>query len=204
MVCPFMPQGLRPQAFRPSVAGAAKPAPLTSYLHQSLYPHRMNVHPDYDTHFWDTIFSTDITSAEGLSNIAALVHSPSKVTAARGLRGGQAQDMIDLIDRVSDPLNAHRPLNVDHVTQLLVLPHLDQKLFRRCSRLLYKICKTHGILPASYVVRPDLTNIGEFGWGGGFADVSKGEYRGDPVAIKHLRIKTRDEFDKIFKVSDFT
>jgi len=58
------------------------------------------------------------------------------------------------------------------------------------------------MLPASYVVQPELIYVGEFGWGGGFADVSKGEYHGLPVAIKHLRIGTKDEFNKIFKVSD--
>jgi len=57
------------------------------------------------------------------------------------------------------------------------------------------------MLPASYVVQPELIRVGEYGWGGGFAGVSKGEYRGRPVAIKHLRIKTKDEFEKIFKVS---
>ena len=67
--------------------------------------------------------------------------------------------------------------------------------------MLYKICKARGVLPASYDVQPELTHVGEFGWGGGFADVSKGEYRGRTVAIKHLRTKTEDEFDKIFEVS---
>jgi len=90
----------------------------------------------------------------------------------------------------------------DYETQFLALPHLDERVFRRCSRLLYKICKARRILPSSYVVRPDFTQVGEFGWGGGFADVSKGEHRGRPVAIKHLRIGAKDEFDKIFKVSD--
>ena len=58
------------------------------------------------------------------------------------------------------------------------------------------------MLPASCVVQPELTHVGEFGWSGGFADVSKGEYLGRPVAIKHLRIGTKDEFDKVFKVGD--
>jgi len=80
-------------------------------------------------------------------------------------------------------------------------PNLDQKPFRRCSRLLYKICKARGILPASYVMNPELTYVGELGWHGGSADVSKGEHKGRPVAIKHLRIGAKDEFDKIFKVS---
>ena len=58
------------------------------------------------------------------------------------------------------------------------------------------------MLPVSCVVQPELTHVGEFGWSGGFADVSKGEYLGRPVAIKHLRIGTKDESDKVFKVGD--
>ena len=88
------------------------------------------------------------------------------------------------------------------IRQLLTLPHLDEKVSRRSLRLLYKICKACGILPASYVVQPELIHVGEFGWSGGFADVSKGEHQGRPVAIKHLKIGTKDEFDKIFKVGD--
>jgi len=86
--------------------------------------------------------------------------------------------------------------------QVLALPHLDERLFRRCSQLLYMICKAHGILPASHIVQPELIHGGEFEWGGGFADVGKGEYQGRPVAIKQLRIriKTEDEIHDIFKV----
>lgn len=55
-----------------------------------------------DALFWDTIYSMDIASAEGLSNITTLLHSPQKILDARNLRGDQAQRFIDLIDRVSD------------------------------------------------------------------------------------------------------
>jgi len=57
-------------------------------------------YPESDAHFWDTIFSADTTSAEVLSNIVAIMHSPTKVLMARGLRGEKAQSFIDLINRV--------------------------------------------------------------------------------------------------------
>jgi len=60
------------------------------------------------------------------------------------------------------------------------------------------------MLPTSYVVSTELICVDEHGWGGGFADVSKGEYQGRPVAIKQLRIKKKDGFDKAFKVRDHT
>ena len=50
---------------------------------------------------WDAIFSTDVTSPEGLSSIATLLHSPSKTADARSLHGDQAQRFIDLLDQVS-------------------------------------------------------------------------------------------------------
>ena len=61
-----------------------------------------------DALFWDTIFSIDVASAEGLSNIRTLVHSPSKIAMARSLQDDQAQRFIDIIDQVSS--SSKRPL----------------------------------------------------------------------------------------------
>jgi hypothetical protein len=158
-----------------------------------------------DALFWDAIFSMDISSAEGLSNISTLVRSPSKTTMARNLRGDDAQRLINLIDQVSDSRRRpHGRMLLLTIGQLLTLSHLDEKPSRRFSRLLYKICKACGVLPASYIIQLELTHVGEVEWKGGFADVSKGEHQGRPVAIKHLRVGAKDEFDKIFKVSDCT
>jgi serine/threonine protein kinase len=55
-------------------------------------------------------------------------------------------------------------------------------------------------LPASYAIQPGLTHVGAFEWSGGFAEVAKGDHQGRPVAIKQLKVGTKDEFDKIFKV----
>ena len=60
-----------------------------------------------DALFWDAIFSMDTSSAEGLSNISILVHSPSKITMARSLQGDDAQRLINLIDRVRIAVDAH-------------------------------------------------------------------------------------------------
>jgi len=60
------------------------------------------------------------------------------------------------------------------------------------------------MLPTSHVVQPELIHVGEFRRNGGFADVSKGEYCGRPVAVKQLRIEKGDEFGNIFKVSNRT
>jgi hypothetical protein len=55
-----------------------------------------------DAFFWEVIFSMDITSTEGLSNVSTLVHSPSKIAVARSFRGDKAESFINLIDQVSD------------------------------------------------------------------------------------------------------
>jgi hypothetical protein len=86
------------------------------------------------------------------------------------------------------------------IRQFLVL-RLDEKLSLRSSRLFYEICKARGILPASCIVQLELTHISEFGWSGVFAEVSRGEHQERPMATKHLRIGTKDEINKVYKVS---
>ena len=160
-----------------------------------------------DALFWATTLSVDTTSAEIFSNIATIVHSPTKISVARGLQGDQAQHFVDLIDRVSDSDQLPQALQVLIVRKLLTsLPHPNEKLFRRCSRLLHKICKARGILPASCIVQPESIRVGDFERSGGFADVSKGEYQGRPIAIKQLRIRvgSKDEIDNVFKVGTRT
>lgn len=183
-----------------------RPHPFESTMQDSFQPTASEIRWPADTLFWDTIFSMNITSAECLPNISTLVHSPSKISEARSLQGDQAQSLIDLIDQVCD--SGRRPsvprVSTDRKTQLLTPLHLEQKLFRRCSRLLYKVCKTNRMLPASCTIPPELICVGEHERSGGFADVNKGEYQGRHVAIKQLRIETKDGFDKIFKVREHT
>ena len=67
-------------------------------------------------------------------------------------------------------------------------------------RLLSKICKAQYIVPASYILQPELIHLGKPRYRGGFADVNDGEYLESVVAIKQLRTNEGD-FDKAFKVS---
>ena len=83
--------------------------------------------------------------------------------------------------------------------QALTLPELDGNLRKQCLHLLYKVCKASELLPTSYVLREEVC-IGNIRRYGGFADVSEGEYLGNRVAIKHLRFRTEDPFNNIFKV----
>lgn len=77
--------------------------------------------------------------------------------------------------------------------------HLDDKFRQRSLLLLSKICKTHGIIPTSYLLRLEFIWIEQSRYRGGFSDVYSGKYLGFPVAIKCLRMHRRDS-DRTFKV----
>ena len=55
-----------------------------------------------------------------------------------------------------------------------------------CLRLLSRICKARSITSTSYILPLELMHVGRVRSGGGFADVSDGEYLGRLVAIKRL------------------
>ena len=76
--------------------------------------------------------------------------------------------------------------------QVLARSCLDDKLQQRGLRLLSKICKTHRIIPSSYVLHWELVRVGRVHYKSRFAVVNNGEYSGYPVAIKHLTVDKAD------------
>ena len=85
-------------------------------------------------------------------------------------------------------------------TQVLVRTRLDDNLWRRTLRLIRKISKTQGILPSSYILQFDDIRVGVVCAEGGFGVVSDGEYQGNTVAIKHIKMGEGGTH-KAFKVS---
>jgi len=83
--------------------------------------------------------------------------------------------------------------------QALARSCLESKLQQRGLRLLLKICKAHGIVPSSYILRQELVSVGLVYYRSTFTVVSNGEYSGRSVAIKHLKIDKGDT-DTTFKV----
>jgi len=69
--------------------------------------------------------------------------------------------------------------------------------------ILYKMCKTCEVLPASYILRQEFIGVNNVRCYGGFADISEGECLGRRVAIKHLRIGVKDASNRVFKVLEF-
>ena len=59
--------------------------------------------------------------------------------------------------------------------------------------MLRKMCLEHRRLPPSYVITDELKWIGDYPYGGGGnADVWRGVYRGSRVAIKVLRVNSKN------------
>ena len=54
-------------------------------------------------------------------------------------------------------------------------------------------------MPPSCVLQRELIRVGRVRYHGGSADVSDGEYSGNPVAVKHLKVNDGD-LDRTFKV----
>lgn len=164
-------------------------------------PSVINTSPPPIAILYDGRHVADVLVTGSVSNIRSFMHSSSHIAAARNLRGEEAQVLIDLIDQVSDTwFRRNDARGTEHGMQALTLSELDGNLRRQCLHLLYKICKTCELLPASYVLRQELMYVGNVRCCGGFADVSEGEYLGRRVAIKHLRFGTEDALNKVFKV----
>ena len=66
---------------------------------------------------------------------------------------------------------------------------------------LYKMCARHSLVPESLQVEPCYDPTSAALYGGGFADVWKGECRGLEVAVKVLKKYTNSDVDKITRVS---
>lgn len=64
----------------------------------------------------------------------------------------------------------------------------EPKLARTAERLLDKLIEVTGILPDNLFIHA-IKKVGDNPVaGGGFADVWKGERRGDPIALKVIRV----------------
>jgi hypothetical protein len=151
-----------------------------------------------DMQFWANIYSSESSSDDCLPTIRSLLSCPTNITVARSFQGDEAQRLIDFLDRVSEPRSPcfNKPR---HSIQSLARLCFDNKLRKRCLRLLSKICKAHRIVPTSYVLQRDLIHVGRVRCYGGSADVSDGEYKGGLVAIKCLKVNEGD-LNGVFRV----
>lgn len=73
--------------------------------------------------------------------------------------------------------------------------HVDSDLDTQRDRLVRKICGRTGLLPSSFVLsKQDLRRTSPYPiTTGGCADVYRGEYKGQKVALKSLRVNGGDD-----------
>ena len=82
--------------------------------------------------------------------------------------------------------------------QALNSPSITPRLRRQYMIVLRKLCSKCKILPVSHILDQELTKTNELPYAnGGFADVYRGLYKGNQVAIKSLRISSQDDPEKV-------
>ena len=81
------------------------------------------------------------------------------------------------------------------------MPELSPRTREKCLKTLYRMCGRHGFLPASLKIPVCYDRTGTPLYRGGFADVWKGEYCGQDVAVKVLRTYSNDVLQKTIHVS---
>ena len=141
-----------------------------------------------DAQSWSGLYTSETLSDECLPKLQFLLSSPSEIDVARSLQGTEASALINFLDRVSVLRASLSISNLKHQPQALAQLHLNDKHRQRCLRLLSKMSKAQGIIPASYILQEELLCV-ENGKRrrGGFSEVSEGKYLGHAVAIKDLR-----------------
>ena len=81
------------------------------------------------------------------------------------------------------------------------MPHLSLWARVKCLRRLYRTCGYHGLLPKAIKIPICYDRTGLPLYSGGNADVWKGEYCGQDVAVKVIRTYTKSDLQKIVGVS---
>ena len=78
------------------------------------------------------------------------------------------------------------------------------KLRKKCLLVLRKLCGLCGSLPSSHMIQEGLQKTDDYAFtSGGFADVYRGTYKGQKVAIKAFRIYAQGDLMQVRKVTLF-
>ena len=85
--------------------------------------------------------------------------------------------------------------------QALNRPDLSPRTRESCLKSLYRTCGRHALLPTTLRIPISYERTGEASYRGGFADVWKGEYRDQEVAVKVIRIYSNTDLQKVAGVS---
>jgi hypothetical protein len=115
------------------------------------------------------------------------------------LQGDDSAWLVDYLDKVRRRIVLpHSPLKP---AQILDVLDPTSSSFRKCLHELRHICGTGMIIPASYILPPDLLNIDHYPVAsGGSGNVHEGIFNGSKVCIKRARIYSKDDLKKATKV----
>ena len=125
----------------------------------------------------------------------------------RRLLGDDVQAFVDVMDEArSAPTRHRKPVSIETDTnafchQALDRPDLSPRTRENCLRSLCKMCGRHALLPTTLKTPISFERTGNITYRGGFADVWKGEYRGQDVAVKVIRIYSDSELQRVIGVS---
>ena len=80
------------------------------------------------------------------------------------------------------------------------VPDLPPPVRKKCLKSLYRTCGCRSLIPNALKIPMCYDRNGHPLYKGGFADVWKGEHRGQDVAVEVLRIYSTSDFQKIIDV----
>ena len=137
--------------------------------------------------------------------IVSIFSDRNNAEVVGNLSGDDAQVIIDVIDEVSlhtftsekrvGGLSLKNPYPIGQA-----LGSLPQQIHRRCLRTLYRVCSRQALLPRSLAIPLCYDPMETPLCCGGFADVWKGQCRGQEVAAKALRVALTSDIVRIRKV----
>ena len=116
------------------------------------------------------------------------------------LQGNDLKEFVELLDKVRKVGYPYPTALTSPDQALNHFPSTDD-LFRKTLRRLQSTCSNREVLPSSYLIPNELLSKKErAAAAGGFADVYEGEFNGQKVCIKTLRLYSLDTGDVTKKV----
>lgn len=96
----------------------------------------------------------------------------------------------------------HQGPDFDFISQALNQTGIGQSSGKSYLNYLQKLCGASGVLPASFMLTDGFDHIDQRPFAsGGFADVYKATYKGQPVVAKALKTAHVNDLENVHKVS---
>lgn len=130
-----------------------------------------------DVPAWKQLITQTLPADKRISLITTIFSDHDQIKMVRDLSGDDAQTFVDKIYEA--------------------LEELEQQIHRKCLCYLYRVCGHQTLLPTSLEIPLCYDPAEDPVSHGGLADVWKGQYQGQPVAVQVFRIWPGDDTEKI-------